>query len=167
MGGASRRCDPGAREPVPIHAGRGIRARTYSAEEIDAVGVFCDDLHECFLIPIELVGPQGSISLRIAPPRNSQRASVHWAPDHQLPGAVAQLGERCRGTAEGTGSSPVSSTPQTDDHSEIVGAHQFRNHFGYWMERAAAGEEILITRHGRRFTRLGPADESLLPPSSD
>jgi antitoxin (DNA-binding transcriptional repressor) of toxin-antitoxin stability system len=25
------------------------------------------------------------------------------------------------------------------------------------MERAAAGDEILITRHGKPFTRLGPA----------
>ncbi|MGH2983729.1 MAG: type II toxin-antitoxin system Phd/YefM family antitoxin [Solirubrobacterales bacterium] len=39
-----------------------------------------------------------------------------------------------------------------------VGAHQLRNHFGYWMDRASAGDEILITRHGRRFARLGPAD---------
>jgi prevent-host-death family protein len=29
------------------------------------------------------------------------------------------------------------------------------------MERAAAGEEILITRHGRRFARLSPADPTL------
>jgi prevent-host-death family protein len=29
------------------------------------------------------------------------------------------------------------------------------------MERAAAGEQILITRHGRRFARLGPADQQL------
>jgi antitoxin (DNA-binding transcriptional repressor) of toxin-antitoxin stability system len=26
------------------------------------------------------------------------------------------------------------------------------------MERAAAGDEILITRRGRRYARLGPAD---------
>jgi prevent-host-death family protein len=37
-----------------------------------------------------------------------------------------------------------------------VGAHEFRNHFGYYMERAAAGEEILIKRRGKRHARLGP-----------
>ncbi len=42
-----------------------------------------------------------------------------------------------------------------------VGAHEFRNHFGYWMERAAAGDEILITRRGRRYARLGPPDPQL------
>jgi prevent-host-death family protein len=29
------------------------------------------------------------------------------------------------------------------------------------MERAATGDEILITRHGRRFARLVPADPRL------
>jgi antitoxin (DNA-binding transcriptional repressor) of toxin-antitoxin stability system len=29
------------------------------------------------------------------------------------------------------------------------------------MERAAAGDEILITRRGRRYARLGPADPQL------
>jgi antitoxin (DNA-binding transcriptional repressor) of toxin-antitoxin stability system len=29
------------------------------------------------------------------------------------------------------------------------------------MERAAAAEEVLITRRGRRFARLGPADPVL------
>jgi prevent-host-death family protein len=42
-----------------------------------------------------------------------------------------------------------------------VGAHLFRNHFGYWMERAAAGDDILITRRGRRYARLGPPDPQL------
>jgi antitoxin (DNA-binding transcriptional repressor) of toxin-antitoxin stability system len=30
------------------------------------------------------------------------------------------------------------------------------------MERAAAGEEILITRRGRRYARLGPPDPQLV-----
>jgi prevent-host-death family protein len=36
----------------------------------------------------------------------------------------------------------------------LVGAHEFRNHFGFYMERAAAGEEILVTRRGRPSVRL-------------
>ncbi|MGH2961351.1 MAG: type II toxin-antitoxin system Phd/YefM family antitoxin [Solirubrobacterales bacterium] len=58
------------------------------------------------------------------------------------------------------GSSPTGSTP-TDSPAQTVGAHEFREHFGYYMERAAAGEEILITRRGRPHSRLGPpvADE--------
>jgi prevent-host-death family protein len=38
-----------------------------------------------------------------------------------------------------------------------VGAHKFRNHFGYYMERAAGGTEISIRRHGHPYARLGPA----------
>jgi prevent-host-death family protein len=41
-----------------------------------------------------------------------------------------------------------------------VGAHEFRNHFGYYMERAAAGEEILINRRGKPHARLGPPSRS-------
>jgi prevent-host-death family protein len=35
-----------------------------------------------------------------------------------------------------------------------VGAHQFRNHFGYYMERAEAGEAIAVTRRGKPIVRL-------------
>ncbi len=35
-----------------------------------------------------------------------------------------------------------------------MGAHQFRNHFGYYLERAAAGDEIRVSRHGRKFVKL-------------
>jgi len=35
-----------------------------------------------------------------------------------------------------------------------VGAHQFRNHFGYYLERAAAGDEIRVSRYGRKFVKL-------------
>jgi prevent-host-death family protein len=43
----------------------------------------------------------------------------------------------------------------------VVGAHQFRNHFGYYMERAAGGEEILVTRRGKATVRLGRAQQPL------
>ena len=55
------------------------------------------------------------------------------------------------------GSSPASSTP-----SEVeVGCHQFRNHFGHYLERAAAGDEILVRRHGRLYARLVPVQPKL------
>jgi prevent-host-death family protein len=38
-----------------------------------------------------------------------------------------------------------------------VGAHEFRNRFGLYMERAAAGAEISVSRHGRPYVRLVPA----------
>jgi len=36
----------------------------------------------------------------------------------------------------------------------VVGAHEFRNRFGWYMERAAAGEEMRVTRRGRPYVRL-------------
>jgi prevent-host-death family protein len=69
------------------------------------------------------------------------------------------LGERSDGIRKGVGSSPTGST-RTDPAVREVGAHEFRNHFGYYMERAAAGEEILITRRGKPHARLGPPTAS-------
>jgi len=38
----------------------------------------------------------------------------------------------------------------------VVGAHEFRNHFGLYLEKAAGGGEILIERRGRPCARLVP-----------
>jgi prevent-host-death family protein len=37
-----------------------------------------------------------------------------------------------------------------------VGAHEFRNRFGWFMQRAAAGERFLVTRRNKPFARLLP-----------
>jgi prevent-host-death family protein len=42
-----------------------------------------------------------------------------------------------------------------------VGAHEFRERFGWYMERAAAGETFLITRRGKPYARLTPPHEQL------
>ena len=134
---------------------------TYDVEEIDAIAIYCSELDECYLLPIEEVAGQTSIHLRLAPPKNGQRAALHFAADHLLSGAVAQLGERRHGMAEATGSSPVSSTPQTPPGPEVVGAHDFRCLFGWYAQRAAAGHEVLVTRRGKPYVRLLPACEQL------
>lgn len=131
----------------------------YSPGEVDAIGIYCGDLDRCFLVPIEVIAGQWSMQLRLAPPRNGQRAALHFADDYNL-GAVAQLAERRHGMAEAEGSNPSSSTNQeipSEGQVEDVGAHKFRNHFGYYMEQAAAGADILIRRRGKPYARLGPA----------
>lgn len=130
---------------------------TYTAEEIDAIGAYCDELRRCFLIPIEIAEGKSAMHLRLAPARNGQRAGLNWAEQYDL-GAVAQLAERRRGTAEVRGSNPLSSIPEAADKAstEEVGAHQFRNHFGFYLERAAGGTEIMISRRGRPHARLCP-----------
>ena len=61
------------------------------------------------------------------------------------------------GSHEVRGSSPLSSTPSP---ALQTGCHEFRNHFGFYLEQAAAGQEIEISRRGRPYARLVPA----LPP---
>jgi prevent-host-death family protein len=130
---------------------------SYSADEIDAVAVYCGEQDRCYFLPIALVAGRRSIFLRTAPPLNGQRACINLATDFEFPGAIAQLGEHLSGTQGVGGSSPPSSTPSTTE----VGSNQFRNHFGYYLERAAAGDEILIRRHGRPYARLVPVQPRL------
>ncbi len=128
---------------------------TYTAEEIDAVAIYCPPLNRCFYVPIEKVAGKSDLRLRLAPARNNQRIGVTLAAEYAL-GAIAQLGERLHGMQEVAGSSPASSTP-SETAAVTVGSHEFRNRFGWYMERAAAGEEILGSFHGRPFVRLLPA----------
>jgi antitoxin (DNA-binding transcriptional repressor) of toxin-antitoxin stability system len=145
------------------HSPGGYVRNKYEPGEVDLIAAHDHESGACYLLPFDLVSGMTAFQLRLSPPKNGQRASIHFAAEHTLPGAIAQLGERVRGTHEVAGSSPAGSTPQADgDGTEItVGAHQFRNHFGYWMERAAAGDEVLITRRGRRYARLSLPDQQL------
>jgi prevent-host-death family protein len=126
----------------------------YGRDEIDLVAAYCGPLDRCYLLPGELVCGRNSIYLRLVPPRNGQRACINLASDFEFSGAIAQLGEHLRGTQGVAGSSPASSTSSAVD----VGCHQFRNHFGYYLERAAAGEEVRISRRRRPYARLVPAE---------
>ncbi len=151
---------------IRVHLGgsylsaRGYVRSTYASDEVDAIAAYCADLDECYVLPIELVAGHHQVHLRLVPPKNGQRAALIWAADHRLPGAVAQLGERRSGTPKATGSSPVSSTHSAPT-SHTVGAHEFRNHFGWYMERTVAGEEFVVTRRGKPCVRLVPAHAQL------
>ena len=155
---------------VAVHLGgsyfspRGYVRSTYAPHEVDAVAVYCAELGKRYFLPIGLVAGQYQVHLRLIPPKNGQRAALIWAADYQLSGAIAQLGERCHGMAEVVGSSPTGSTPRpeyADTSTEQVGAHQFRNHFGWYMERTVAGEEFLVTRRGKPCVRLVSAHPQL------
>lgn len=124
---------------------------------VDAFGAYCAELGTCYLIPIEAVAGQGAMQLRLSPARNGQRAALHFAEQYLL-GAVAQLAERFAGSEEARGSNPLSSTPEgaVAAPSVVVGAHEFRNRFGYYLEQSSRGAEIVVKRHGRPFARLCP-----------
>ena len=140
--------------------GRQIR-RPYIASEIDAVAVYCEALDECYLFTAEMFDGKRAVYLRVAPPRNGQRAQLNWAADYLLSGAVAQLGRASEWHSEGRGfeSHQLHSPIQPDQ--QVVGAHDFRNRFGWYMERAAAGEEFFVTRRGKPYVRLLPARDQL------
>jgi prevent-host-death family protein len=155
--------DDGALIKVNLTSNRctptGYERRYYSENEIDLVAIYCAELDRCYLLPITLVAGRRGIQLRVTAPRNGQRACLNHAVDFELPGAIAQLGERLRGTQEAAGSSPASSTdPPETLH---VGAHEFRNQFGYYLERAADGHEVLVSRRGKPHVRLSPVEPRL------
>jgi prevent-host-death family protein len=133
---------------------------TYTADEIDVVAAYCGELDRCYLLPSELVVHRRAVQLRLTPPRNGQRACINLASNFEFEGAVAQLEERLHGMQEAGGSSPPSSTHEPPV-GRVVGAHEFRNHFGYYMERAAAGEDVLVSRRGKPLVRLSPAQPPL------
>ena len=154
-------CDP-ARAVIKVNlessflAPRGYVRSGYTADEIDLFAVYCGDLDRCYLLPIERLDGRRAISLRLSSPKNGQRACINLAAQLEFPGAVAQLEERLNGIQEAGGSSPPSSTPSRPTVLAL-GAHEFRNRFGYYLERAAAGQEVRVTRRGKPYARLLPA----------
>ena len=135
---------------------------SYAENEIDLLAVYCDELDRCYLLPIALVAGRRAISLRLTPPKNGQRACVNRAIDFELPGAVAQLEEHLPGRQGARGSSPLSSTSSDPPKTLQVGCNEFRNHFGYYLERAADGHEILVSRRGRPYACMIPVEPRLL-----
>ncbi len=150
------------RDIVVAHTGScrstavGYLRTTYKESEVDLFGIYCEPLDRCFLLPVSMVAGKYQIHLRLTPPGNNQRACINLADSFDFEGAIAQLGERRRGTAEVVGSSPTSSTSSPSDPITI-GANPFRDKLGYWMDRVAGGEEVLITRHGKPRIRMRPA----------
>lgn len=137
--------------------GRGYVTSHYGADEVDAIGVYCADLKQCFLIPIEVVATRRVIHLRIQAPSNGQRAALHWAADYEFPGAVAQLARAPRWQRGGRRFESDQLHPSASaGRPAEVGANEFRNRFGWYMQRAAAGEEFQISRRGRPLARLLP-----------
>jgi len=45
----------------------------------------------------------------------------------------------------------------------MIGAYEAKTHLSELLERASAGEEFIIAKHGRALARLGPADEEKPP----
>jgi antitoxin (DNA-binding transcriptional repressor) of toxin-antitoxin stability system len=145
----------------------GFISTKYTADEIDAVAAYCPELDECFYLPIEVVEGMTTLHLRLAPARNGQRAAVNFAADYRL-GAVAQLEVARRWQRRGRGfeSHRLHSRDRRAD-LVTIGAHEVRTRFGWYAERASAGESFLITRRGKPYARLSPPHEQLDLPAPE
>jgi prevent-host-death family protein len=149
--------------------GDGFARSRYRGEQVDLFAGYLPELDRSYLIPFSRVQGMSGFQLRLGPARNGQRAGLNFAADYEFAGAVAQLGERRYGIPEVVGSSPISSTSPDPGHdsgsagSKTVGAHEFRNRFGGYMERGAAGEVIHVSRRGRPYVRLLPAERTTRP----
>jgi hypothetical protein len=96
----------------------GVLRRKYVEGEIDAFAGYCPDTDRCYFLPFDLFTGRSQVHLRLGPCRNNQSLRIHWAKDYEFAatlgarGAIAQLGERRRGTPKVAGSSPAGSTEQ-------------------------------------------------------
>jgi prevent-host-death family protein len=148
------------------HTPRGYVTRKYTADEVDAVGVYCRDLDRCYLIPMEVAAEKYMLHLRLGPAKNAQRAALNWAADYELSGAVAQLGRAFGWQPKGRGFESHQLHSRNERAEFVtVGAHEFREHFGWYMERASGGESFLITRRGKPYARLSPQHDQLEIPT--
>ena len=130
---------------------------SYREGEVDLFGIYCGELDRAFLMPASLCVERQEIRRRLTPARNSQRACINLADQYDFAGAIAQLGERSAGSRKVGGSSPPSSTPPSVDLPAEVGVNRFRDQLSYWMDQAAVGAQLTVTRRGRPLVRLGPA----------
>lgn len=135
---------------------RGYVRSTYSEDEVDLFAVYCGELDRAFLLPASRLAGRHEVWLRLSPPRNGQNSCITLGEDYDFAGAIAQLGERVTGSHEVAGSNPASSTPSSEPAAFTVGSNPFRDRLGYWMDRVAAGDELVITRHGKPRIRLSP-----------
>jgi prevent-host-death family protein len=149
----------------------GVRYRTYCDSEVDAFAAYCPDTDRCYYLPAPLVVNRRQIQLRLGPSKNNQRIGIVWARLYEFSAIdwdylAASWGcssgeERSAGSRKGVGSNPTSSTLITAGERP-VGAEEFRTRLGEYMQRAAAGEEMLITRRGKPLVRLSPAERGSL-----
>src|SRR5688500_15486794 len=57
---------------------------TYARDEVDGIGVYCQELKRCYYLPIEVAAGRKCFHLRLAPAANNQQAAVNWAADYSF-----------------------------------------------------------------------------------
>ena len=124
---------------------------SYGAHEVDLVAVYSGELDRCYLLPQELFVDRRAIHLRLRAAKNGQRGCINIAAAYEFDGAVAQL-------ARATGWQPVGrefESPQLHLEPPVsIGSDEFRTKLGYYLDLAAKGQELFITRWGTRYLRM-------------
>ena len=69
----------------------GLIHRPYEEGEIDAIGAYCRELDQCYLLPPEMSVGRAAVQLRLRQCRNNQEVGVHWARDYELGATLARL----------------------------------------------------------------------------
>ena len=133
---------------------RGYGRSTYAAHEVDLFAVYCGELDRCFLLPAHLLADKTYVSLRLTAPRNGQRSCINLADDFTFDGAVAQLARARDWQSRGRGFESPQLHSDSHDRTVTVGAEACRVRFGYWLDRVVAGDEVVVTRRGRRLIKL-------------
>jgi prevent-host-death family protein len=140
---------------------RGYVVSTYTRGEIDAVAAYCQATETCFLLPIAEIEGLSIVHLRLRPARNGQFAGVRMASEYELARGCSSAGRASGWQPLGRGfESPQLHPPAAA--GQTVRAHEFRDRFGSYMERASRGETFYVTRRGRPHVVLGPSQPRLL-----
>jgi hypothetical protein len=119
----------------------GLLRRLYSAEEIDAFAAYCAELGRCYFFPLDAFPNRRTLNLRLSPTRNNQRLGINWAEQYEFGatlgrfGAIAQLGERQRGTLEVAGSSPAGSMEEARDFPRLFRVNDWLENRGVSVHR--------------------------------
>lgn len=144
---------------------RGQVYGTYSEGEVDLFAVYCGELDRCFLLPGRPLANKTTLYLRLTAARNRQRACINLADDFTFGGAVAQLARASRWQREGQGFESPQLHSDAQDAAVTVGADSCRESFGYWLDRVAAGEDVIVTRRAKPMIRLSTVASGSAPPS--
>ena len=124
---------------------------SYGAHEVELVAAYCGELDRCYLLPQSLFVDKREVRLRLCDAKNGQRSCINLAEQYEFDGAVAQLARAPAWHAGGQGFE----SPQLHlEPAMSIGSDEFRNKLGYYLDLAASGQELTITRWGKRFLRV-------------
>jgi hypothetical protein len=72
-------------------AREGLRSRLYTADEVDVIAAYCQELDRSFLLSADRFSGRSALQLRLAPSRNNQTAGINWADDFDFDARLRAL----------------------------------------------------------------------------